>query len=123
MIGTAVALPHPTTSAQGEKRKGGQLMSAKPLVKSQDPRKDDPRDGGIVEMEDEGMTYLVAPLHKVLRFLVSPFLPRPLFGQMHRLVHQLFLAFFAMWCPVGVPAPGECCCNVLTKAQRPCAAI
>ena len=51
-------------------------------------------------MQTTKMTYLVAPPHKILRFLVGPLLSWPLFGEVHQLVDKLLLTLFAMWRPV-----------------------
>jgi len=61
------------------------------------------------------MTYLITPPHKILRLLVGPFLPRPLFGVVDYLTYQLLLV--ALWRPVRVPVPSNGGCRVPVKTQ------
>lgn len=57
------------------------------------------------------MTYLIAPLDKILRLFVRPLLPWSLFGQMNQLLLPL-----AVWRRVWIAVPSECVSNVPVKA-------
>lgn len=50
--------------------------------------------------EDSKMTYLIAPLDEILRFLVGPFLSWPFFREVYQLMRWLLLTLFTMWRPV-----------------------
>lgn len=115
-VGTAVALPHADNKrAKGKKKAWTGQVSKTVGRRVRILRGTIFAEGDVVEREDNEMTYFVAPLYKVLCLLVSPFLPWPLFGQVHRLVDELFVALFAVWGPVRVLVPRERCCGVSVK--------
>jgi len=60
------------------------------------------------------MTYLIASLDEILRFLVGPFLSWPFFREVYQLMRWLLLTLFTMWRPV----PGGCGRDVPVKPQR-----
>ena len=78
-VGSAVALPQAGNKRTSEKKRVGSQSQRNRWRKRQDPQKSDRRGrGSYGGMDDNEMTYLVAPLHEVLCLLVSPLLPRPL---------------------------------------------
>jgi len=67
-------------------------------------------------LDDNEMTYLVAPLHQILRLFMGPFLPRSLLREVYQFMHQLSLTLLAMWRPARVPIPSNHRSSVPVKA-------